>query len=332
MARKLLWGVLFGVAVYAAIVLWTDSDALWRALRRLPWWAFPAALLCSCANYALRFWKWERYLALLSIRVDRATSLGIYLSGYSMGITPGKIGELLKSWMLRRVTGTRIHTSAPIVLAERVTDLLGCLVLIGAGGLVSHPEFAWVFWITLALCLGLVALLGSRRATHAVLALAAKLPRAESLAHRVEGALESSRVLLAPRALLAPTLLSTFGWGFECLGFWIIAQGLLPSGDLSLSFALFAYATGAVVGALALFLPGGLGATEWALGTLFRREAQVVAGLTLEAARPLAVGATLLARLATLWFGVLVGLAALFWFQRRYGAVEFEDVRDDEPA
>lgn len=328
MTRKILFGVLFGIAVYVGIVLWTDSGALLEALGRLPLWAFPAALACSLVNYALRFLKWEHYLRLLDIRVARRTSLSIYLSGYAMGVTPGKVGELLKSWMLRRVTGTRIHTSAPIILAERVTDLLGCLILIGAGGLVSHPELAWVFWVTLVLCATLVVFAGSRRAARLVLRLAGRLPRGASIARRVDGALLSSRALLAPRRLLLPTAISAAGWSAECFGFWILGQSLLPEGDLSISFALFAYATGSVVGALALFLPGGLGATEWALGSLFRREAQAVANLTLEAARPLAVGATLLTRLATLWFGVLVGLVAFFWFQRRYGHIEPDSAGD----
>lgn len=330
MTRRVLWGVLFGVVVYAGIVLWSDAGALLDALSSLSWWAFPAALGCSLVNYALRFLKWQIYLRVLEVKIATFPSLLINLSAYSMGVTPGKVGEVLKSFLLKRVTGTSVTKSAPIVLAERVTDLLGCLVLIGAGGLVSHPEFAWVFWTTLGLCAALVAFLASERLSGLGLSVAGKLPLLNRVVERVETLLVSSRRLLAPKQLVAPTILSTLGWGAECIGFWILANGILPNGELSLSFATFAYATGSVVGALAIFLPGGLGATEYAMGTLFRREAQAVAEVSLETARALSVGATLLVRLATLWFGVVVGLFALAWFQKVYGAVEFETLDADE--
>ena len=37
-------------------------------------------------------------------------------------ITPGKAGEWLKSFLVRQRTGTAIATTAPIILAERMTD------------------------------------------------------------------------------------------------------------------------------------------------------------------------------------------------------------------
>ena len=69
MTRRVLWGVLFGVVVYAGIVLWSDAGALLDALSSLSWWAFPAALGCSLVNYALRFLKWQIYLRVLEVKI-----------------------------------------------------------------------------------------------------------------------------------------------------------------------------------------------------------------------------------------------------------------------
>jgi uncharacterized protein (TIRG00374 family) len=323
-ANRLVVGVLFGVVVYSGIVFWLGADSLAEALRDFPLWIVPAACGLSFANYALRFWKWERYRRLLGIEVDRRTSWVVYLSGFSMGVTPGKMGEVLKSWLLRRTSGTPIHKSAPIVVAERYTDLVGYLLLVAVGGIATRPEYQWIFWATLALCVVGLALAGSRRVARWSTRALAHTPFLWRLASRVEGSFESVRVLLSPREVIAPTLLSAVSWGLECAGFWLIANGVADQ-PVDFSFCVFAYAISAVAGALAIVVPGGIGVTEGLLGTLLRRElqpaldARLGAELAIGVARGQAAGAVILARLCTLWFGVLVGLVALGLFKRRFG-------------
>ncbi len=327
--RRVLVGVLFGVVVYAGILLYTDRTALLEALADFPLRLIPIACGLSLLNYLLRFLKWERYRSLLGIQIPRGTSLCIYLAGLSMGVTPGKLGEILKSWLLRRVQDVPIHRSAPIVMAERVTDLLGYLILMAIGGLASYPEYQWIFWSTLALCGAGIALVGSPAFAFFVASRIAHTPWVWRFKDKIRGAFESSRILLSPREVVLPTLISTVSWGLECTGFWLIASAFVDGG-VPFLFAVFAYAFGAVAGALALFVPGGLGVTEASVGTLLRREYQATLAAggavepLLEVARSKAAGAVLLIRLCTLWFGLAVGLIALAWFQKRYGRIEVE--------
>jgi len=320
MDRRLLIGVLFAVAVYAGIALWVDFDALKDALFAIPWWSVPAALGLALSNYLLRFLKWERYRRLLGIDVDLKTSFLVYMSGFSMGITPGKMGEVLKSWMLRKVCGVRIHASAPIVVAERLTDLFAYLILVAIGGIFQHPEYRWVFWAGIGACVAAVLLAGSPRFAALTTAVAARLPLVRRYAHKIEGAFQSSRVLLSPRETVFPTLLSVVSWGCECAGFWVLANAFCEQ-PISFLFSVFAYAVSALIGALAIFLPGGIGATEWSLGTILRREYEVVAGYGLELARTKAAGAVLLTRFCTLWFAVGLGFLATAGFERLHGRV-----------
>lgn len=321
MGRRLLLGVLCGVLLYAAILFWVDAGELARALRSMELWTIPVALALTFLNYLLRFAKWERYRALLGIQLDRRTSFTIYLAGFSMGVTPGKMGEVVKSVMLKQATGTPIHVSAPIVIAERVTDLIGCLLLVGIGGLASHPELAWLFGLALIAVAFLVMLAGSHASPRIADRVLRRTPYLWRLRERVERSFESARVLLSPREILFPTLISVASWCCECLGFWLLANAFLEE-RVSLLFAVFAYASSAVIGALALFAPGGLGVTEWSLGALLRREVQTVAGLSIDAARTVAAGAVIITRLCTLWFAVAIGLVAYAAFQRRFGKLE----------
>ncbi|MDG1499132.1 MAG: lysylphosphatidylglycerol synthase transmembrane domain-containing protein [Planctomycetota bacterium] len=322
MVRRMIVGVLFGVLVYAGIVLWLDAGAIWEALENFAWWILPAACGLSFANYALRFLKWERYRKLLNIELELKTSFVIYLSGLSMGVTPGKMGEVFKSWLIKRVNGTPIHKSAPIVVAERITDLFGFLILVGAGGLVSQPDYAPLFLATLALCVLGAFLCGSPKAASIAIGLVSKLPKGDRIAPKLEVAFESARVLLAPKEIIFPTLLSAASWGLECLAFLLIARNLAPEGaDISLAFCVFAYAISAVAGAIAIIAPGGLGVTEGLLGSLTRQAYEpsllhLGADAALATARTKAAGAVILTRVATLWFGVAVGLFATAIFKR----------------
>lgn len=306
--RRILLGVVFGMLVYALLVLWGDVAGMRRALSDIPWYLLPIACGLSFANYVIRFARWERYRTLLGISLTRKTSFLIYLSGLALTVSPGKMGETFKSWLIKRVDGTPVHKSAPIVVAERFTDLLGFLILVAVGGIASEPEYVWVFWATLGLCLVLLVLAGSRTVARLAVRVMQSLPVAKRLASRVEGAFESTRVLLAPRELLGPTLVSTIGWGCECTAFWLIARELSPTG-LPYLFAVFTFALSAVAGAVLIIFPGGLGVTEASMGALLERE-YVAAGLTAEVARANAFSATILIRLCTLWFAVGVGLVA----------------------
>ncbi|HTM21999.1 MAG TPA: lysylphosphatidylglycerol synthase transmembrane domain-containing protein, partial [Kofleriaceae bacterium] len=118
--------------------------------------------------------------------------------------------------------------------------------------------------------------------------------------------------LVRPARLAWATGLGMAAWACECLGFALII-GAFPGTDVPLGLATLIYATTTIAGALS-FLPGGLLVTE-ATMTLFLVEAS--RGVD----QPTAVAATILTRLATLWFAVVLGLLALAALRRVAGAI-----------
>jgi uncharacterized protein (TIRG00374 family) len=91
------------------------------------------------------------------------------------------------------------------------------------------------------------------------------------------------------------------------MGFALIVNGF-PGAHVEAGLATLIYATTTVAGALS-FLPGGLLVTEASM-TLFL----VASAHGLD--RPAAVAATILTRLCTLWFAVVLGLVALVVLRR----------------
>lgn len=314
--RRALVGVGLGVLVYVAAVIYVDAERVRGALSGYTWSMVLVALALSSVNYLLRFVKWELCLGWLGVRGDgpedapgltRGRSLLIYLAGLSMSVTPGKIGEVLRSYLLRATDGVPFTRTAPVVVADRLTDLVA-LVVLGMVGIAEHREFLPVALVTLALVAAGVIVLGTPRLSRALLRGLVRLPGARSLAARAELLVESSAAVLRLRALVVLSALSVVGWGLECVGYWVILRGFAGV-EASLSLCTFLWATTTLIGALS-FLPGGLGATEGSLAVLVVRLAQ---GVT----QPVALASTILIRACTLWYGEIVGAVALAALVRR---------------
>jgi uncharacterized membrane protein YbhN (UPF0104 family) len=298
--------IVAGVAVLAAFSVYADVRELGQRLRGFGWSAFAIALGLALVNYALRLLRWSLYLA----RADLAVPLHIraltFLAGFALSITPGKLGELIKSYLLRESCGIPITRTAPIVIAERVTDLLALLILGLAGVALYGVARGMVIAGGAVIGLGLIALAWPRLA-HGLIALACRPRPMQRLAPRLHGMYDGLTDLLRPRPLSWATGLAIVAWLAECVGFSIIANAF-PGAAVPLGLATLIYAVTTIAGALS-FLPGGLLVTEASMTLLL---VQASSGMD----QATAVAATILTRLATLWFAVAIGVVALAVLRR----------------
>jgi len=124
-----------GAVVFLGLSIYANFDELLEAFALYNWLMFPVILLLSLCNYCFRFLRWEYYTKVLDIKIERKLSFLIFLSSFIMSVTPGKIGEVFKSYLLKEQIGTPVSKSAPIVFAERITDFLSLVMLSIAGAL-----------------------------------------------------------------------------------------------------------------------------------------------------------------------------------------------------
>lgn len=298
LARRLLIGVALGVLVSLGLALAANLPALGEALGRFHWRLLPLILGATLVNHALRFLKWDFYLRLLAVPLARRQSLLIFLAGLTMAITPGKLGEVLKAFLVRDLVGTPVSLTASVVMAERLTDVAG-LLLLAALGLTALPYGAALLGAVAGiLVLALLALRSRRLGDAAPRLLEGRGPLAR-LAGPFRLFLGSGRTLLAPGALAFAVVLSVVSWFFECLALSVVLDGLDVT--VSLRAATFVYAFASLAGAVSM-IPGGLGIAEGSLAGLL---------VALGASLPDAVAATLLIRAATLWLAVGLGASML---------------------
>jgi len=318
--KSILTSLIIGLAVVIAISLFSDLRAVGNDLLTFDWVLLPLILIGTVINYWLRWLKWDYYLRYLKLDrdIDRSTSGLIFTAGLVMSVTPGKMGEVLKSFLLRQRNGTPISRSAPIVLAERLTDGIAMLLLMGLG-LTLYPPARPLFVILVLLTIIGIIIVQRQTLALAIIRMIARLPLGQRLAPRLETIYTTTAQLLHWRILLVSTMISVISWGFECLAFFWVLMGVgsTPSWLLLLQ-ATFIFAASTLFG-LVSFLPGGLGASEVSsVGLLL-----ALVGLSASAATT----ATIVIRFCTLWFGVLLGVVALAWLNRYPGTLrEQEDL------
>lgn len=286
--QPLLYTGLAAAVGYAGFTFWSGAEEALSAARRLGLGGGALLLALSVFNYALRFGRWQLYLRQLGYEVPVGPSLRYYLASFAFTATPGKLGEAVRSFYLKP-HGVPYSASLSALFVERLFDLAATLVLAAFGVFYFGRYLPLIALPVLAIVLVLLLLASARFRGWL---------RRGPLRQRagVLDALETASVLSRGWLLGAGFLLSLLGWGAEAVAFHVAV--MLLGLELPLIASLGIYGLAISVGALS-FLPGGLGGTE----------ATMILLLTLSGASAADAGAaTILLRLATLWFAVLLGI------------------------
>jgi uncharacterized protein (TIRG00374 family) len=288
---------------YTALAFFGKGGKFWESFRVFPLTYLPLLLGLALMNYCLRFLRWQIYLNALGISLKVRRSFLIFMAGLTMTVTPGKAGEALKAYYLNKEENGLWTKGLSIVFAERLTDLLGVVILVGLGLTIfphgipsvllgSGVSFLLLLWF-------LRPGLFQRLVYHLRKVPAMKMPSESLLEIHA-----NIRRLVFPSRLLLTLLISCGAWFSECLVLHVAL--LVNRTQFSLFQSTFVYALSTLAGALSL-LPGGLVATEGSMTGLL-----LLSGLK----RIQAVSLTFVVRLCTLWFAVFLGMIAFFVLQR----------------
>ena len=316
--HHLLIGIILGITIYVSFAIFSGLKEVQQSLSSFQWNYFIAALALALLNYFLRWFRWEVYLKELNISIPKKRSFLVFFSGFSMTISPGKVGEMLKSYLLKRSDKISISTTAPIVIAERITDVIALLIMVIFGLRSFHLQTTkilgsisinqMILFLLLSTIFGLFVL-SNKKLAHRAISLLNAFSRIKPYVKKLIKAYDAMELLMRPRMLFIAVLLATGAWALEGLGLYLILLGFNEN-TINLLGSGFVYAFTTLLGAFS-FLPGGLGVTEGAMGLLLHKMEYVTSAGS-------ALAATYLIRFATLWFAVLLGGPALFIYRQKY--------------
>lgn len=305
--RAVILSIVLSALGYLGFSLWGGWREVSEAVAAVGLLGVAIALSMSLINYGLRFVRWQFYLGAFGHHLPLRPSLKIYLAGFALTTTPGKAGETLRSVMLKR-WGVPYPQSFAAFFSERLSDLLA-VVLLTLFGLTLYPQARPLILAGAALVIIAFVVLSRRkvleRLASAFSGQASKAGRL--LMHLCQILLEAHRCNQLGMLLVA-TGLSVLAWSAEALAFYWVLNWM--GAEVPLVFAVFVYAISLLAGALS-FMPGGLGGAEAVMVTLLVWKGMPPSD---------AVAATLVIRVATLWFAVAIGAAMLLrggWEQDR---------------
>ena len=264
---------------------------------------YSLALACVLLGELIGFPKWEMFVRKLKVRISRLKNLEIYMSMFSMEITPGRWGRAVVSYTLNRHTGVRFARTFPAVVAYIFTDFLGFVILALASAFLVHT-YALASLVIIGLLLVPFIFIYVRGPFEWLKGLIGKNKRFSGFFEIGDAYFASNRLLgggtyaYAMAFTLPSMLMNGLALYFVILSFGVpVSAGLIPT-------VLFVYTSAMLLGMVS-GMPGALGLADAAfLGYLVAFFGPI--GVTFGVASAI----TILFRVASLWF--VEGVGSLF--------------------
>lgn len=319
--NRIIVGFAAAFVIYVGLLLFTNTEALVAHLRSYPWALLLPLVGLKLVSWVFRFWEWHYYLGVIGARqrISLFDSAVIYLSGFTMAVSPGKMAEVLKSVALKLRTGVPIAVSAPVIVAERVVDGIAVLILMFcalalAGDAIDLGPYRVLVFLSVALITGGMIAVQIRPLAYAALGLLKRLPFVRRFYAPLVDFYESSREIFKLKHVIPTTLMGVVAYFADAVGFTLILSGF----GLEITWTLFLQATfiagfSAVIGALS-GVPNGAGVTEISGSAMILA---IIAPGNPAMTSSAAITAAVIEGFFHKWFRVLVGLVVALLFRNR---------------
>ncbi len=253
-------------------------------------------LLLSICNYAFRAERWRVFVRTSAKKYGFFSAIRHYIAGFAFVLTPGKAGELVRLGFLKRDLNISFAKGAAFTVADRFFDFFALSALL-APGLIALPQWR-IYAIGPALICFMLMFVFLRPAFFRapLKALYGRLGFGKKTFASLLRVLRTFGMFSRYDLFFKALSLSIIGWFCEAFAFYYLLDCL--GAGIGLSVAVFIFAASALAGAM-LLTPGGTGGAEATIAGLL-----ILQGVETETA----LIATVIIRLATLWFAVALGI------------------------
>ena len=292
------------IAVFLAVAVFGGIGKVFGIILTSNLWIYSLAFVSVFIGYLISFGKWRYYMKILKLDVPVKKNLAVYLSLYSMELTPARIGRIISAYTLNRITKIRFINIIPIVTIDIFTDFLGMAFLALASAIYFHKFVFLVAIADVVLLLPFLFIL-SDWFFHLVKRLIKSPTFYKVFTSYGREYFSSQSKLHKPKVYLVSmifTIPSALLYSMS-LYFSLLAVGAIPHATTS----IFIFSFSQIIGMLTA-IPGNVGVTDASLVTLLSS--------TLSLPTAISSAVTIMARIATLWFGVTIGGIALFYTLR----------------
>ena len=291
--------IVAAVGIYAIFLFISDYNIISEKITFFQSEYLIPILLVVSSSWIPLILKWHLLLKKNDIKIPIRKSILIWFSGSALTITPGQIGELIKSQLIKNIFNISRSKTAPVIFAEKFYDLIGAIIVSIIGIIVLDIDQNLIF-LSLFILFVLFFLIYYRPVFESILKRIIKLKYFSKFSDNLDESYKIVKNSTSPRISLISITLSISYWIIISFSVYLI---LLAFNIESLSFlkSIAIYPTSVLVG-VASFIPGGIGVTEGSLAGLLTLQ-----GIDVSLALVLSV----IIRIFTMWFTILIGFMGL---------------------
>ena len=298
-SNKILIVVVAVIGLYAAFLIVSDINTIYNKILDFKIEFIPVILLLVTSGWFTLFFRWHLLLRNAKIFIPVKDSFLILASGWALTIIPGKVGELVKSQLLKTKFGIARSKTVPIVILEQFYTAIG-LVSLSFFGIWYFELGVYVLGFFTATLIFVFVLLSSKKAFNKIVSLLEKRRFTSKFVEPLSSSYDAIKDGIRGPITLYASGLSILFWLIEAISIYLIllAFGIDTIGFLTI---ISMYTTSIMLGILS-FLPLGLGVVEGTLASFF-----TIHGIDVS----LALTIVIVIRLFTRWYAVLFGFIAL---------------------
>ena len=297
--NRLILVLVAAAVIYAIFLFASDYDTISETISGFNVNFLPHILFFATASWIPIFIKWHFLLKNSNIHVPVKGNIVVFLSGMGLELTPGHVGALIKSQILKTKFSISRTKTAPIVLIEKVYDLIGAIIASIIGIIILGME-TYLIAIALSALALIFFLMCYRPAFDLFLGLIAKRKFFSKYIENISDSYEIIKKSTSVKSFTICILLSIAYWSIISAGVYYILAGF-GIDMIDYLKILSIYTSSAFLGAIT-FIPGGIGVTEGSLTGLLS-----IQGVDISVALVLSV----MIRLFAFWYPVCVGFISL---------------------
>ena len=287
------------VVIYAIFLFISDFSIISEKISNFKTNYLPLILLSVSASWIPIIVKWHFLLKNCEIDIPLRKSIAVFFAGVAFEITPGQIGTLVKSQLLKTSFNIPRTKTVPIIAVEKVYDLISAILASIVGIIILGIE-PYLIIIAILVLAVIFFFIYYRPASEIFFK---RITKTKFFSKYIDNISEFHAIFQKSTNVKIATICILLG-----VTYWFIistaAYYILLAFDINVLdylTVLAIYTTSILLGAIS-FIPAGIGITEGSIAGLL-----TLNGIDVSTALILSV----MIRVLTLWFSVSVGFIAL---------------------
>ncbi len=249
------------ILIFVAFIISSDITKIYDSIMKMEFSYLLIAITLWISGSLIRTVRWHFFLNEFDNRIPFKKNFKYYLAGYAFVMSPGRIGEIVRSPYIKRDYGISISKTSSIVLLERFYDLLA-LTLILSIGLILVEFTKTILLVPIIIIIFTILVFKNKNKMLKVLNLLSKIKLIKKLDSNVNEVYDSVQKLMKKKFFLLGVGTSIGTHLLHTLAVYFVISGL--GAVLSFEKIMVIFPASTFIAAIS-FIPGGIGVLEGGL-------------------------------------------------------------------